>query len=226
MDILVPATLLVMDKVVHVKVLVMVMHVLFVTLRAMDTQLVLVIAHVIKNGGKQIQFFLELTFKRGKKMGKEVLPDMIDFEIRSLISKMNSISSIQTIDSCSGFSGINDGPVSDGINRVWKGTGHISFLLVDAPKGFEFLKFLMDRIMIDNLDWNLENNKQDFERRMKEVGLNVTEKNLVDIHLRKVDSFVCVMLLIGLEKQKSDLETLKIWNMMEKIVDEFIAKGE
>lgn len=116
-------------------------------------------------------------------MGKQPPENIIDSEIISLIRLLNSVSYVETTNSCSGYSDtvptaiVNGGVVqghfrSNGHRRKWTGRPYISFLAIgnreNRGKCLDFVDYLISRLVFHNEDEKKEQYCAEFEfHRMK-----------------------------------------------------------
>lgn len=165
-------------------------------------------------------------------MGVEVPDVSIDYEIRELIKSLNKLSFLQTIGSCSGWTDSEiseiDG-VSDGINRKWKGQPYIQILSLDDKKMIDFVKYIYDRIMI-NQDINTNNVYKKIEDQIKiyryikelsSVGLKNDYRQLIHFVLDyKNDKILFILYIYEFNR---DIEYIqKIWNLLTNIVNDYL----
>lgn len=169
-------------------------------------------------------------------MGIEVPNEAIDYEIRPLIKSLNKLSFIQTIASCSGWTDSEisqtDG-VSDGINRKWQGQPYIHILSLDDKKMIRFVKYIYDKIIMDQqinndkLFKKIENQIKlyNYKNLLSSVGLINDNKQLIHFVLDYKDDKILFILYIY--EFDRDIEYIqKIWNLLNNIVNDYILLYE
>lgn len=169
-------------------------------------------------------------------MGVEVPNEAIDYEIRQLIKSLNKLNFIQTTSSCSGWTDIEinqtDG-VSDGVNRKWKGQPYIHILSLDDKKMIHFVKYIYDKIMIDQqinndvLFKKIENQIKlyNYKKLLSSVGLKNDYRQLIHFVLDyKDDKILFILYIYEFDRDTEYIQ--KIWNLINNIVNDYILLYE
>ncbi len=153
-------------------------------------------------------------------MGVKVLEDLVDFEIRPLINKLNNFSFIQTRSCCSGWSGLEQDVVSDGTNRKWVGNPYLSFWSLDDIEIFKFVSYIMKNMIFHYESRTALERIDEFKNTLKLVRLEDDKQQLLHVGLEYRDDKIVVNFYIN-DRDRKPEQVQKIFDLFLKLVEKY-----
>jgi hypothetical protein len=153
-------------------------------------------------------------------MGVKVLRDIIDEEIADLVDKMNEFPFLQTRSSCSGY-GHPEIPDSrsDGVNRVWRGNPYLSFWVLDK-EAYRFLEYIMSEMIFDHNSMKANVYLPEYREKLAKFGIADDGKQLMHVTVEWRDDKAVISLNIN-DRDRSPETIMKIWKMLESVIDSY-----
>jgi hypothetical protein len=153
-------------------------------------------------------------------MGIKVLPEIIDYEIRDVIAVLNEFDFLQTVASCSGYTGEDE--ISDGTEkRVWKGQPYVAMTsLNDSICLGDFLPFIASRMIFDSQASDSMTKISSYEDKLISKGLTYDGQQLCNFDFEyRNNRIVTIMYIRNAEFRKEYIE--KIWGFFLDILKEY-----